>query len=52
VASIKLDSSTSIEPAKSYAVPWSTEVLMNGKTSDMLVTVPNQIVFITGNPWS
>ncbi len=39
-------------PAMSSAVPWSTEVRMNGSPSVMLTPWPKVAYFSTGSPWS
>ena len=39
-------------PAKSNAVPWSTDVRINGKPSVMFTPPPKLACFSTGKPWS
>ena len=39
-------------PARSSAVPWSTEVRMIGSPSVILTALPKPLYFSTGRPWS
>src|SRR5579862_7818 len=43
---------SSASDARSSAVPWSTDVRMNGKPSVTLTPCPKLDAFSTGNPWS
>ena len=52
IAACKLPDMARPVPAKSKAVPWSTEVRMNGNPSVMFTPWPKLAYFKTGKPWS
>src|SRR6185503_3525642 len=52
IAACRLPASISPAPARSSAVPWSTDVLMSGSPSVTFTASPNAACFSTGRPWS
>ena len=52
IASFSEEISELFVPATSNATPWSTEVLIIGMPSDILIELPKLKAFRTGRTWS